>query len=879
MWHYVLSDHYLRRNPHVAAPELRVQVSVTPGAAPVFPVSRTLPRFNDPGAANRFTSANSPIVYRDDLFGPAFAGSAFVSEPVHNLVHREVMTATGVTFTSRRAVDEQQSEFLASNDNWFRPTMLRTGPDGALWVADMYRAVIEHPEWIPKDWQKRLDLRAGHDQGRIYRVFPVGTKPRAIPRLDRLDTAGLVAALDSPGGWQRDMAQQMLLWRGDKAAVPLLEKLAGKSERALARLHALCTLDGLNALRPEVLRPALTDPHPGVRRHAVRLCEGRLQGAPELAEVVKLVGDTDAQVRLQLACTLGEWDDPRAARGLGELAVRDSGEPYMIAAVLSSVNARNLDGVLLSAVKGSAGGVPPAKLVEALLRLAGDLKQGGATVKLLAAVGAAEKGRHEAWQFAALASLLDGLDQRGSSLARLRDGTAEMKAAVEKLGGLFAAARSAAADPKAPPADRVQAVRLLGRGLDRQEADRAALADLLVPQVPDEVQAAAVAALGRLRQAQVPALLLHGWQGYGPARRGQVLDVLLSREEWISPLLDALEKKQVPAAEVDAARRQRLLLHRDRRVVERADRLFAGGASPDRQKVIDDYRSVPTLKGDASRGQAVFAKSCATCHRVNGVGNEVGPDLGGVADKSTEYLLISILDPSRAVEARYINYIAETKDGRQLTGVLAAETGTTVTLVGTDGKPQVVLRTNLDSLSSTGKSAMPDGLEKDLKPQDIADVLSHLRASRPAPKRKTFEGNKPAVVQAGADGSLRLTAADCEIYGTTLVLEPQHGNLGYWSSEDDHAAWTAEVKRPGRYAVWLEWACDPSAAGNAFVLDAGDSRLTATVAGTGNWDAYKRARVGAVQLTAGRQRVVMRPDGKVRGALIDLKSIRLVPEK
>ena len=207
MYHFALADHYLRRNPHLAAPNPRVQVSVVPGTSRVYPVSRTLPRFNDPGVANHFTSACSAIVYRDDLFGPAFANNTFVSEPVHNLIHREIMTPKGVTFTSHRAADEEQAEFLASSDNWFRPTMIQTGPDGALWVADMYRQVIEHPEWIPKDWQKRLDLRAGHDKGRIYRVYPVGRRPRPIPRLDGLDVAGLVAALDSPSGWQRDLAR------------------------------------------------------------------------------------------------------------------------------------------------------------------------------------------------------------------------------------------------------------------------------------------------------------------------------------------------------------------------------------------------------------------------------------------------------------------------------------------------------------------------------------------------------------------------------------------------------------------------------------------------------------------------------------------------
>src|SRR5262249_15698850 len=163
--HYVLPDHYLKRNPHVAPPSPRVQISVAPGAAPVFPVSRTLPRFNDPGGANRFTSACCPIVYRDNLYGPHFENKTFVSEPVHNLVHREVMRAEGVTYRSRRAAGEEQSEFVVSTDNWFRPTTIATGPDGCIWIADMYRAVIEHPQWIPPDWQKKLDLRAGHDMG------------------------------------------------------------------------------------------------------------------------------------------------------------------------------------------------------------------------------------------------------------------------------------------------------------------------------------------------------------------------------------------------------------------------------------------------------------------------------------------------------------------------------------------------------------------------------------------------------------------------------------------------------------------------------------------------------------------------------------------
>ncbi len=153
------------------------------------------------------------------------------------------MRPEGLVFRSRRAADERDSEFLASADNWFRPTSLATGPDGALWVADMYRQTIEHPQWIPQAIQDQIDLRAGSDMGRIYRVYPVGCTPRAIPRLDKLSTAELVAALDSPSGWQRDMVQQLLVWRDDKSALGPLGKLAAESERPVCRAQALWTLE------------------------------------------------------------------------------------------------------------------------------------------------------------------------------------------------------------------------------------------------------------------------------------------------------------------------------------------------------------------------------------------------------------------------------------------------------------------------------------------------------------------------------------------------------------------------------------------------------------------------------------------------------------
>jgi putative membrane-bound dehydrogenase-like protein len=879
MYQFVLADNYIRRNPHLAPPDSRVQVSVKPGAAPVFPISRTLPRFNDPEAFNHFTSACSAIVYRDELFGSAFSHSTFVSEPVHNLIHREILSAKGVTFTSRRAPDEQDCEFLASSDNWFRPASIQTGPDGALWVADMYRAVIEHPEWIPADWQKRIDLRAGADKGRIYRVYPVGARLRSIPRLDHLDTAQLVASLDSPNGWQRDTAQQMLLWCKDPAAVPLLERMTTDCQRPLGRLHALCTLDGLSALTPAILLRALSDPHPGVRRHAVRLCEGRLAKAPDLGEaLLKRIHDADPHVRMQLAYTLGEWDDARAGEALGQLALRDAGDRFLTAAVMSSVNRKNLDRVLLAVMKGSEKTPPPPTLLGSLLQLANGLGHTKALAALLQTIGTPEKDRYAPWQFTTLAGLLDALDAP-LSLLHNKNASTEMAAALKQVSGLFRAARAALANERATQDEKRRAIRLLGRGLDHQQEDLNALAELLVPQTPEALQAAAVAALGRLRSPRVPELLLRGWKAFVPALRQQVLGVLITRDKWLSAALDAMENKTIAPSEIDAVLRQRLLQHRSTEVRRRATKLFADAINTDRQKVIDTYQSVLTLSGDAKNGAEAFRKNCAACHQLGGVGNTVGPDLASLGDKSPPALLIAILDPNRAVEARYVGYTATTKGGLTFTGVLAAETGNSITLVSTDGKQNVILRSDLDELTSTGKSAMPEGLEKEIKPQDMADLIAHIRSQGPQPQRKQFAGNKPELVRPAGDGSLLLTAANCEIYGPTVVFEKQYGNLGYWTNADDRAVWTVDVTRPGRYAVWLDWACHPDTAGKKFRLQAGVNQMTGTVRSTGSWDAYRQAKVGEIVLAAGRQQVTFRSAGRIFHPLIDLKSVKLAPVK
>lgn len=337
-WHYFLDDRHLARNPKLAVRSLRRNLN---GTTRIFPASDTTRRFNQPQGANALTSACSIMPYRDDFFGPAFANSLFICDPQNNLVHREVLEPDGISFRSRRAPDEVASEFLASTDLWSRFTMARTGPDGALYVADFYRHVLEHPEWIPKQLLAHLDLYAGNNRGRIYRIAPTGAPRRSVPRLDTMTDAELAAQLDSPNGWTRDTAQRLLIERGSKWSTT---EITGTPA---ARIHKLWTMHTLGTLTPphisDVLRhfdwpPAarIAGADMNTRLHAIRLAENFSDDADVLNSLVARVSDPDERVRIQLAFTLGEFSGPKAIAALRALAARDGANPNMIVALLSS---------------------------------------------------------------------------------------------------------------------------------------------------------------------------------------------------------------------------------------------------------------------------------------------------------------------------------------------------------------------------------------------------------------------------------------------------------------------------------------------------------------------------------------------------------------
>jgi putative heme-binding domain-containing protein len=257
------------------------------------------------------------------------------------------------------------------------------------------------------------------------------------------------------------------------------------------------------------------------------------------------------------------------------------------------------------------------------------------------------------------------------------------------------------------------------------------------------------------------------------------------------------------------------------------------------------------------------------------VGNDVGADLVALTDKSPKSLLTAILDPNQAVEAKFVEYQAVTSAGLTYRGMLATETGAAITLIAADGKRHDIVRAELEVLRSTGKSLMPEGLEKDLSPKDMADVIAYVATIGPPPK--PFLGNEPKLVRTAADGSLKLRAAEARIYGPKIIFEQQYKNLGFWQSDQDRAVWNIEVTKAGKYDVTFDYACQNDNAGTRFVLSVGNAKLTGKVAGTGTWDDYKQVKIGQIDLPAGPSSLVVRSIGEVSRAMIDLRTIVLRP--
>ncbi|MBC7821728.1 MAG: c-type cytochrome, partial [Planctomycetaceae bacterium] len=673
-----------------------------------------------------FTSATGVTIYRGGAYPEEFRGNAFIGDVGANLIHRKIMTPNGASFVAKRA--DEMTEFVTSTDNWFRPVNFVNAPDGTLYILDMYRETIEHPASIPEDIKALVDLESGSDRGRIWRmVSPDGQRMKVEP-IGKLPPDQLIKQFWSPNSWNRETAQRLFVERRDLSVVPSLRRMAALNRSPLARLHCLYTLAGLDAMKPDVLMVNLKHPEPRLRAHVLRLAEPLFAQDRELAEAAaeRATDDSDL-VRWQLAFSAGEMPNDLAVATLSRLARDPRNTGDIRTAMMTS-----LDGKATAFLEALANDAEFAKQPHAAgwyTELARMLGTDANSASGLSALRIAITGTlPSATRATMLAALGDGLRRRGASIAKLlADDRSESDANLKsQVADFFKASVGMVADVKRPTAERMAAVRILS--LSNFATAGETLSQLLQPQIDPQLQIAAANSLGQLDGGDVPKLLLAGWRSHSPGLRREIVDALLRSTDRVGSLLDALQAGTMLRGEIERDKKDLLLNHPKSELRDRAKKLLAGDVDANRAKVIADYQSVLEVPGDVAKGKLLFQQKCSNCHQIAGVGHVVGPNLQSVANKSPADLLIAILDPNREAQPNFATYVVETQDGKVLNGLLVGDTATSVTLRRAEAKEDVVLRSNIETIVSNGKSLMPEGFEKDASPAAVADLLAYLKS-------------------------------------------------------------------------------------------------------------------------------------------------------
>ncbi|MCB0686846.1 MAG: c-type cytochrome [Saprospiraceae bacterium] len=714
------------------------------GLARVYPIGEQETRVNHPEQSGYFSGACGITYYGGGSYSPEFEGNIFVNDVVLNLVHRDVLREEGSVNMATRA--RKGVDFLASRDRSFRPVNSTVGPDGALYIVDMYRKVIEHPEWIPDELEVNMDLDAGKNRGRIFRITEKGKNLFTWQEPDE-DINAWAKLLQHPNLWQRITAQRIILekkWDG----IDLLTELFGSSEMAASKIQILYTLQGMGADLQPVLLKALDDSSTEVQRHAIILSELYLADNAEIrGKIISKIKSAVPRVRMQTALslsTLPQLFNNEILGAVTEILNEDIKDPYVrMACVIACKNQplalatylsekpTQLDRegiqVILEMVAGRLTQLQNSSEMLALIKM---FKSDDALIQdILTAYGRSglkiSASAKRDWS-----QVLSDLEGRGS-LAVLA-GSWQLRKSLElpetkDINKNIDKAMHLIKDASATEAQKIMAARLLAFApLDVVEQS---LYHLIDTRNPVKLQEAALDVLEGFKEMRTLDTLINRWSTLSPTVRKRITDLLIYNPDNHDLLFASLESGKLNMSEFnfDLERRRRLLRSKDENTRKRAESLFSDAGVVQRSEAIEKMRPALEINGDVNAGQEVFKLQCTPCHRFGSLGNVVGPDLTEISRKSKETLMHDILDPNAGANSEYINHIIELNDGQVISGIIDQETDEALFVKMMGGIEKNIPKNEIKSINSTGLSLMPEGLEGVMSQQQFADLLTFLQ--------------------------------------------------------------------------------------------------------------------------------------------------------
>ncbi|MCB1242132.1 MAG: PVC-type heme-binding CxxCH protein [Verrucomicrobiales bacterium] len=713
----------VKRNPLAGFTDGHIDIQ--PQASQVWPIA--LSHTTSIAHAGTHTAACGIGVYRGSL-NAGLTGDLFVCEPTAQLVTRNHLVPEGASYRAERVGNKR--DFLVSADEWTRPVNTRNGPDGAFYICDMYRRFIDHAIFFPEAFSKSHYMRAGFDQGRLWRLAPAGNKARRIEPMPESADA-LVPLLEHPDSWRRIHAQRLLVEARSVAVGPALIRMLTGSQSPQGRVHAFWTLQGLGLLSPAQISMALKDSHPGVVENALALADP-VRDRDALLQLIRTRTDRAAFLALLPLVTEPADDVTEACRHLltRTTAINDL---WMRRAILTGDFKRV--GPLISAIlQGRAGVEKNATIgydaaIEEFATALGALNDAQQIAGVLDTV----QGQGDALgagRFLFARALGTGLarsaGKQKSLAALLAAPPLEIGTRVAVLQSILEEAGVVVADSSRSAEERVAALPLVAQqGLERVLP---LVERLIAPTEPSAVQQAACQALARFDREKVAEFFFSRWKTLPPAARREALTLLSGNTKTARQLMLKMKAGEINAALMDPMQRWVFGRSKDEEIKALAIEVF-GQATGDRGKVISDYQTAIAGKpGDPAKGRAVFEKAaCITCHKLGDLGAEVGPSLVDVRAKPREALLSDILDPNRAVEERWTGYSVEMRDGRTLAGLIAGETADQIIIKLPGGISENVARSQLKKFETTGMSLMPVGLEAAISHDEMADLLAFLK--------------------------------------------------------------------------------------------------------------------------------------------------------
>ncbi|WP_245542639.1 PVC-type heme-binding CxxCH protein [Segetibacter koreensis] len=748
----VIAASYLKRNPELLVSNATQSLSDHKDAAEVFPITKNPENqlLTDVGV---ITSACGITDYLGGAFPAPFDSVTFVAEPVSNLVHVDRIKENGTTFTASRI--HPNKEFLASTDPWFRPVNMYIGPDGALYVVDYYRQIIEHPEWMGEEVVKSGKLYNGSDKGRIYRISPNNAKSADWIKGLQLGNATdeqLVNELSNANIWWRLNAQRLLVDHANKQVVPSLIKMAQNTSSPLGRLHALWTLEGIGELTPQVIEQALKDPVAGVRENAIKLAELHFSTSPNLQNaLLSLKADSNPKVRYQLLCSLGSVNTPEASQVRNELLFRDLNETWVQIAALSASSSQSAQ-LLKVVIDSFKHDVPAyASLVTRLSTMIGASEKPEVIHQLIEKSVAPVVNQQAGWQGPLLQGIARGLKTQKSTSPFKKEQNLLIKNLFEnpskevreasldmlKVIGLSndpsvkkarEQAAAIASNDQQPEDKRVEAIDFIALGNPAPYAVE--LEKLISPTEQSSIQVASLQTLSAIPDNTVSQYLLNKWSDLTPEIRDEAINTFMVNPGRISILLDAIESSKIQPAAIGWPRSVRLMAQSDLKLRERARKLLTKDET-ERVKVNKEYQHALTLKGDVANGKNIFFKNCSSCHQIRGdLGVSFGPDLGTIHNWSPDAIMANILAPNLSISSGFDLWSVELKDGGSFQGIISTETPTAITVKNAGREEKTIRRADIKSLKALNMSSMPTGLEKQINQQQMADLIAYLKENK-----------------------------------------------------------------------------------------------------------------------------------------------------